>query len=255
MPGETDTAGFFFPGGPLGCLLIHGFTGTPYEMRGLGASLADAGHTVRGVQLPGHAHLGSELVEAGRREWYAAAVHALDDLARDCSSVAVVGLSMGALLALRLAAERADTVERVAVLAPALMAADDRLTRLAPLLRLAGAVLPPRWGVIAKQGSDIADDGARAVHPAFPMPLRGLAELAALQREVRALLPRVRQPVLILHGRLDRTCPLENVELLRTSLGSPQVRTRVFEASAHVLTVDRERREVEEEIRRYVAGA
>ena len=255
MPAEIETGGFLFPGGPTGCLLIHGFSGTPYEMRELGVRLAGAGHTVRGVHLPGHATHGPELVAAGWRDWYAAAVHGLDDLARQCSSVTVVGLSMGALLALRLAAERADTVGRVAVLAPALVLADGRLRRAAPFLRLAGPWLPRRWAVRAKESSDIADGEARAVHPLFPMPVRGMADLVALQRQVRPLLPRVRQPVLILHGRLDRTCPLENVEILRAEIGSTEITSRIFERSAHVLTVDVERLEVADEVLRHVAGA
>src|SRR5690349_5903584 len=37
----------------LGVVCLHGFTGTPYEVRFLGEQLARAGMTVRGVQLPG----------------------------------------------------------------------------------------------------------------------------------------------------------------------------------------------------------
>ena len=46
---------FFLPGGSTGCLLIHGFTASPQEMRRLGEHLAGEGHTVLGLRLPGHA--------------------------------------------------------------------------------------------------------------------------------------------------------------------------------------------------------
>ncbi len=249
----VDTADFYFPGGSSGCLLIHGFSGTPYEMRSLGEKLHGAGHAVRGVRLPGHATLGSDLYHARWRDWYAAALTGLEDLARHCESVAAIGLSMGSLLALRLAAERADTVHRLVVLAPALVLSDSRVGRLAPLLRVAAPLVPSRWASRPKLGSDIADEVARGVHPVFPLPLRGIAELAALQRSVRPLLQRVRQPVLILHGRLDRTCPLENVQILKRELGSPRIETRIFDKSAHILPVDVERDEVAAEVVRFLA--
>ena len=46
---------FFLPGGKTGCLVVHGFTGTPLEMRGLGDFLHQQGHTILGVRLAGHA--------------------------------------------------------------------------------------------------------------------------------------------------------------------------------------------------------
>ena len=46
---------FFFPGGPTGCLLVHGFTGTPKEMRWLGEHLVSQGYAALGVRLAAHA--------------------------------------------------------------------------------------------------------------------------------------------------------------------------------------------------------
>jgi carboxylesterase len=42
---------FYFPGGKTGCLLVHGFTGSPKEMRWMGEYLAGQGYTVLGVRL------------------------------------------------------------------------------------------------------------------------------------------------------------------------------------------------------------
>lgn len=251
----VDTGGFFFRGGPVGCLLIHGFTGTAHEMRFLGEHLHAEGFTVRGVLLPGHATLGYDLYQARAWDWYAAAVNGLEDLGRCCDTTVAVGLSMGAVLALRLAAERADSVSRVAALGTALVVSDSRLQSAAPLLRLASMFVPLPYAVRPKESCDIADDEARRIHPLFPMPLRGMAELALLQRQVRPLLPRITQPALVLHGSLDKVCPLENVEILRRELGSQQVLSRIFEHSAHILPVDREKEEVAAEVTRFARGA
>ena len=42
---------FYFPGNSTGCLLIHGFTGAPMEMRPLGDFLAEKGYSVLGIRL------------------------------------------------------------------------------------------------------------------------------------------------------------------------------------------------------------
>lgn len=257
MAGETgapgiDTQAFAFAGGRAGCLLIHGFSGTPYEMRHLGMCLHARGHTVRGVRLAGHATHAPELLSSRWQDWYGSALDGLRALQRDCDAVFAIGISMGALLALQLAAEVAGAVRGVAVLAPALLLADSRLDRVAPVVRALLPVLPRRCQVIAKRESDIRDPAARAAHPRFPMPLRGMVELVALRRVVRAALPAIRQPVLILHGRHDRTCPLESAEVARREIGSTMVRYRILEHSAHVITVDAEKDQVADEVAGFV---
>jgi carboxylesterase len=63
---------FFFPGGASGVLLIHGFSGSPAEMRGLGERLAQDGHAVAGMRLPGHTSNPADLAGTNWRAWLAA---------------------------------------------------------------------------------------------------------------------------------------------------------------------------------------
>src|ERR1700685_4664454 len=76
----VDTNEFFLPGAGVSALLIHGLTGTPYEMRYLGEQLAARGVRVRGVKLAGHAGTPEELGEAGYDNWYERLVHGLQGL-------------------------------------------------------------------------------------------------------------------------------------------------------------------------------
>src|SRR5262249_50914792 len=61
----------------LGCLLVHGFTATPAEMRPLGEALAARGFPVRGVRLAGHGTSVEDLARTGWRDWYASVEHDL----------------------------------------------------------------------------------------------------------------------------------------------------------------------------------
>src|SRR5436305_8863266 len=95
---------FRIRGGTRGCLLIHGFAGTPPEMRGLGEYLAAAGYDVMGPLLAGHGLTPEAMAQTRWTVWARSAQDALTALGRDCREVFVAGQSLGGTLALHLAA-------------------------------------------------------------------------------------------------------------------------------------------------------
>jgi len=247
----NGTQPFLLSGGTAGCLLLHGFTATPQEVSFLGHELNLRGYTVSGARLAGHGTSLKEFAEATRRDWYASARDALLDLRARTSSTAVVGQSMGALLALQLAAERPDDVAAVGLLAPALQLRARWMHWLRPLLPIIGG--PRRF--VTKRKSDIADAQARDERRCHSkIPLSAFHELLQLQREARRLLSRVKQPVMIIHSRQDHTCSMTGVELLKRALPKlPQI--LLVEESYHVLSVDRERERVAATIAAFLGAA
>jgi len=97
---------FYWREGAPAALLLHGFPGTPAEMRPLGKVLKDAGWTVQGLMLPG---LGADIASLEKRsfqDWSDAATQAMEELQRRHSLIILVGYSMGGALALHTAIER-----------------------------------------------------------------------------------------------------------------------------------------------------
>jgi carboxylesterase len=144
--------------------------------------------------------------------------------------VFAVGLSMGGLLSLLLAAEeRVDAAVVVGVplrLPWPVRAAVPLLWRLRPHLRKAG-------------GSDIQDADARARHPSLPvMPLRGVRELLRLQRVARRALPRIKVPILVAHGALDRTANPRDAAAILAAVASSETARFECARSGHVVPVD-----------------
>jgi carboxylesterase len=175
----------------------------------------------------------------------------------------VVGLSMGALLGLRLAAERPAEVAGLVLLSPAAALGRGVVRWLRHPLRVLGALdarVAPLQAALArvlfgKGGSDIADAAVRAGHPGYRhVPLRALMQLLALQRVARADAPRVTQPVLMIHATQDHTCPVAAAQHLYARLGSRAKRLVLLEDSFHVVTVDRERARVQAEVREFLDG-
>jgi carboxylesterase len=89
-------------------------------MRFVAQALARAGMTVLCPQLAAHTGSFDELQDSRWQDWYASAEAALDQLRHRCDTVIVAGLSMGAVLALMLAAERKKDVDGAVLYAPTL---------------------------------------------------------------------------------------------------------------------------------------
>src|SRR5262245_58641905 len=92
---DARTRAFAVDGDGPGCLLLHGFTGTPAEMRPIGERLAASGYAVRAPLLPGHGALVEDLARTSWRDWFAAAEEDWTELGKRGKPRAVAGLSMG----------------------------------------------------------------------------------------------------------------------------------------------------------------
>src|SRR5262245_8898838 len=245
-PGVIGVPSFSFAGSRrVGCLLIHGFTGAPDEMRPLGEHLAGQGFPVFGVRLPGHGTTVEDL--EGRRwgEWFAAVEEGADRLAREAAHVAAVGGAVGGVLAPPLAATRPAAVAALVLCSTAIELRAGG-ARWAPLIARI-PLLPRRWRLLPKGSGqrDIADPVARRESFTYEAtPLTGVVELLRLQKIVRAELPRIHQPTLLLHGRHDHTVPVASLERLRAALGARVTEAHVLERSQHVITLDVERERV-----------
>src|SRR6185295_15062424 len=79
-------------------------------MRPLGEALAARGFPVRGVRLPGHATTVEDLATTRWTDWFGEVLREAERLAAETPAVAAVGMSLGALLSLHLAATHAALV-------------------------------------------------------------------------------------------------------------------------------------------------
>lgn len=93
---------FYFPGNETGILLIHGFTGSPSEIRYLGEFLKEKGFSVKGVLLKGHGTTPQDMKSTNHIDWIKSAEEAYQELALQCEEVFIVGFSMGGAIGLHL---------------------------------------------------------------------------------------------------------------------------------------------------------
>lgn len=242
----------------VGVVCVHGFTGTPYDMRYLGGEISRAGFPVHGVRLPGHGTRLEDLDATRWTDWADAVEDAFDAMRLSCRRVAVVGMSLGGLLSLHLASKRPE-VAGVATLAAPLWL--EGLSAKVSEWAMTGAIAKyaPHLRAIPKiGGSDIRDPKVRAESPGYPaIPVRALGELARFMRLVEPELDKVKQPVLVVHAQQDHTAPVACAHRIAARVNA--VRTRILPRSYHVIANDVERDIVAAEVvhflRRHVPTA
>jgi carboxylesterase len=247
---------FHFDGGPVAVLLVHGLTGTPVEMRGLGKALARSGCTVHGVQLAGHCGSESDLVATGWRDWHASVLEALDRMRERHRQVFVGGLSLGALLALTAAAERPRDVAGVLLYSTTIFHDGWAMPRLRLLADVGLALGLGRWWRFAERhpfgikderlrervvAAMLGGDSAAAGNASTPG--LSLRELNRMIRVVKRCLPEIRTPALVVHARDDDMTSLRNADYVAARIGG-EVEKVILEDSYHMVTLDREREKV-----------
>jgi carboxylesterase len=140
-PVLSGAEAFAFPGGDVGVLLLHGFTGSPQGLRPWGEALRDDGHTILCPLLPGHGTHVEDLTGARPADWVAASEAALADLTGRCRTVVICSLSFGSALALHLAAIRPEQVAGL-ITVNAVLYHKERHLWLLPLLKFLVATAP-----------------------------------------------------------------------------------------------------------------
>lgn len=237
---------FYFPGSQTGCLLVHGFTGTPMEMRGLGEYLAARGHTVLGVRLAGHGTRLEDMARMQWADWLASVEDGYRLLQPNTREIFAIGLSMGGILSLTFAA-RFPVQGVVAMSTPHHLPPDPRL-RFLPLIALFQPYRkkgPPQW----------FDMDAYAHHVSYPAdPTRGYLQLQALLAEMRSSLPAVSCPVKLIYSRNDPTVTADegHMDTIYAALGSDDKEKMWVENSGHIITSDQERQRVWQAVDQFV---
>lgn len=235
---------FGFDRGPIGCVLLHGFTAAPKEMRPLGHYLAERDFTVRGVQLAGHGTCPEDLARTTYRDWVASAEKAIDELRGRCRQVWAIGLSLGGLISLYLAANQ--RVEGVIALAPPILTPNW----LVPFARFIAPFKP----YTVKGLANLHDPVALAEHADYThFPTSAVAQMYALIRQAQRDLPRITQPLLLIHARRDEVVALGGADYIWTRVNSSQKERVVLERGGHIITEDYDKAAAFEQIGSFLA--
>jgi len=231
---QRNAEPFFFQGGKTGCLLIHGFTGSPSEVRLLGERLNQAGYTVSGVLLAGHGTTPEDLAQTTWRDWYSSAEKALNEMRHHCEEVFLIGFSMGGILSLYMS-QFLPVKGVVSLSAPVFLV--NKKVLLLPLLKFFKKY----------ENKVVGGNDPEYVRERFAynrIPLVSLSSFMEFMKLVRQNLDQVTLPVLVMHSQGDRVASPRSARYIFNNLKSEDKELVWLEKSGHMITLEQEREKV-----------
>jgi carboxylesterase len=213
-----------------GALVVHGFTGNPASMRGVANAFAAAGYNVELPRLPGHGTTIDDMLTTGWADWSGEVEAAYQRLLARCSSIVVVGLSMGGLLTLWAGTQHPGIAGLVCINPVAQPQTPEVIEMLQGMIDEGTITMP---GI----GSDIADpDSKENAYDGTPLPclLSMLTNGAAV---VAPEYPSMKTPLILMNSPQDHVVEPAQAEYLAHHYGGPLHRV-TLERSYHVATQD-----------------
>ncbi len=236
MPGADP---FFYKAGDSGCMLVHGFSGSPQVFRAMGEKLAARGISVLGVRLKGHGTKVEDMHNCSYLDWVESAEQGLAHMSEHCSKLVCAGLSMGGLISLRLARLHPQKVKGVVTIC-----SPYKLRSLKyKAVPLAKYVLKQ----IATGPKSINDPEAEEINYTYHS-LPAAHQLIKLTTVVRADLPLIRQPSLIFGARDDTVVDRRDPGLLFEQIGSVDKELIWLDNSQHVAPLDYDKETIQEKL-------
>ncbi len=213
--------------GPKAVLILHGYNGYPHDMYELAERLHSEGYAVAVPRLPGHGTDAEDFLSSGRRLWYRHMRDEYLNLQSRYDEVSVVGLSMGGVIAILLAAEFRPA--KIVLLAPA-VAVRKAIFYFTPILKF---ILPKIKR--KKDGPAEYDEDRKVLQREYWSHYysKTLAELNRLSSAAKKRLGMVECPVYIMVSEADRTVPPSAMDIISAGV-SGRVTCVTLKKSPHV---------------------
>ena len=221
----------------IGVLLVHGLNGSRRDMAELEKVLQERGMVTNNMLLPGHGVHVRAMLPLGWHEWADAVQTELQELKRSCDVTFLVGHSLGGALSLHVAAHE-DVGGIVTMCAPLHM---HPLTHWG--VRLAKYVTP----LMPTLREDVRDPDARRRYTRDVYhwtPMRPVESMLRFLPTLRAELPQITVPALIMTSIHDHVVPARDGREIYRHIGSKEKHLVTFHRSYHVIMKDYDRAEV-----------
>ncbi|MGG3955526.1 alpha/beta hydrolase [Anoxybacillus kestanbolensis] len=228
---------FTFEAGERAVLLLHGFTGNSADVRMLGRFLQSKGYTCHAPIYKGHGVPPEELVHTGPEDWWQDVMNAYEYLKQNHEKIAVVGLSLGGVFSLKLG-YTVPVVGIVPMCAPMYIKSEQTMYE----------------GVLAyareykKREGKSEDQIEREMAEFAKTPMKTLKALQQLIAEVRDHLDFIYAPVFVVQARHDDMINPDSANTIYNGVESPIKLIKWYEESGHVITLDKEKEQLHEDI-------
>lgn len=235
---------FFIEKGKVGCLLCHGYTGTPYEMRGVGTYLVDHGITVLGLLLPGHGTFVEEMKKTTMDDYFNEFTKAYKKLENYCKEIFICGLSLGGVISLKFVSE--NKVHGVITLA-----APIKFKRLEGFfLATIGSLL--KNTTLKKSKEELVEQKKYKIICYDKYPIGPAISIRKTILKTRKKLLKIDSPILIIQGLLDKSWIIDSSRIIFNEVKSENKELILLQKTSHVTTLGPEKKKIEKFILEFI---
>ena len=243
-------------------LLIHGLTGTPSEMKHLGRVISRKGISVACPELAGHCKSIQDLKKTKWQDWYASVEKVFDALKEEFEHVFITGLSMGALMAMMIAAKRPNQVAGVIPLSSTFFYDGWNISKFQQKVLLPIVLHTPlkyflEWEEKSPYGikcertralvhSILENKDARTADKIgyFKTPATVILESFHLIKATENIMKDVTCPLLIVHSTEDEMASIKNAYYVEQHVSSKHIETMYIDDTYHVVTLDKRKDDI-----------
>lgn len=229
---------FTFEAGPRAVLLLHGFTGHSADVRMLGRYLEKKNYTCHAPIYRGHGLPPEALVETNPTEWWEDVLQAYNHL-RDLGykEIAVAGLSMGGVLGLQLAySEKIKAV--IPMSTPMFFDNEKQLTS-------GFRLFAKEYKQLESKDSETVDTELEKLMGRSKPLFQGIGDFV---NEVSKKIDHIYCPTMVIQAGKDQMINPESANYIYNQVETDQKEIVWYEKSSHVVTLDKEREQLHEDV-------
>lgn len=238
---------FLIKRGAVGCFLIHGWSSTPQELKGLGEFLSERDISVCAPLLPGHGTSPDDLKNYKIKDWLSFAEKELKKFQNEVKHVFIGGVSMGGNIGFHLTKNNPEIKGMISMGTPAVFKYNTLLKLIYPFLKILNVSVKKRYP-IGKEKKELLKT---KVHYRR-YPIKSAAEAFKISWSLKRILPYIKQPTLIMQSNTDFMLKEKNAYYIYQKLGSKEKKLTWIPNSYHVFTIDHYKEKAFEEIYQFI---
>ena len=229
---------FTFESGKRAVLLLHGFTGNAADVRMLGRYLEKRGYTCHAPHYKGHGVPPEELVHTGPEDWWQDVMNGYHFLKNSGhKEIAVAGLSLGGVFSLKLG-YTVPIKGIVPMCAPMYIKSEQVMYE---------GVLEYAREFKKREGKS-EEQIELEMNEFKKTPMNTLKALQELIADVRENVDTIFAPTFVVQARHDKMINTESANIIYENIMSPIKQIKWYEESGHVITLDKERDKLHEDV-------
>ncbi|MEG0471146.1 MAG: carboxylesterase [Solibacillus sp.] len=235
---KAISAPFIFEAGSRAVLLLHGFTGSSADVRILGRFLEKNGYTSHAPHYKGHGVPPEELIVTSPEDWWQDVRNGYETLRQaGYEEIAVAGLSLGGVFSLKLALQQ-PVKGVITMCSPMSMRTTHKMFEGV----IEYAQLYKKFEGKNEQKIELEIEAIKNTGMA------SLPQLQQLIQDVRQSIDLLYAPILVIQSRQDDVIDPHSANIIYTNVESIHKELKWFEESGHVITLDKERDQLHEEV-------